>query len=287
MRITTLIPLFVILCVMTCVAPSPVQAQVPARQINWSQPSSGYVFRWNDRDLTVTKAATGKNVYSFVETVKREVGKVAADDIVTPREADRSGPAESVRTALQKDAVVRRILQRENIAPPPTLDGLLKALANRQFGGEDDNLYLFPSDLLESFAFHHVEDGKASVRFLLPHGSEIYRFRNTQRGVLLPVSVRLKTAFAQAAAGKNGVLMQSLRRSAFNVVLTNVVLHSRTDAQAQSREITNLPIRGTGPRPAPPDSKTAPAPRERMPRQQVMPPGRTGLPAIGTARRER
>jgi hypothetical protein len=275
MRISTLIPLFVILSVMTCVARSPVQAQVAARRINWTQRSSGYVFRWNDHDLRVTKAATGRPVYSVVETVKREVGKVAADDILTYYDvsfaplsvvgpylsyqrndswdggAHPSGserfvtvdvrdpkrrvkltdlfPADVVRSALLKDAVVRRILRREKIAPPPTLDGLLKALANQQFGGEDDNMYLFPPDLLESFAFHHVEDGKVAVRFLLPHGSEIYRFRNTQVGVLLPVPAPLKTAFAQAATGKNGVLMQSLRRST-GTRLTNFVLHSRKDA---------------------------------------------------------
>lgn len=138
--------------------------------------------------------------------------------------------AESVRAALLKDPVVQRVLHREKIAPPPTLDGLLKALINQQFGGDDDLMYFFPPHLLEDFAFYHVENGKVAVRFLLRHGSEVYRFRTTQLGLLLPIPGKLKTLFAQAAAGKNGVLMQSLKRSAGDR-LTTSVLHNRKDTR--------------------------------------------------------
>ncbi|MBC7805100.1 MAG: hypothetical protein H7145_03010 [Akkermansiaceae bacterium] len=121
-------------------------------------------------------------------------------------------PAEQVRRALLADGVVRRVLAREKVAPPPTLDGLVKALANKQFGGDDDDMYVFPSILLEAFAFHHIENGKVAVRFLLPNGTEIYRFRHTQLGILLPIPARLKPAFTDAATGKGGALMQSLQR---------------------------------------------------------------------------
>jgi hypothetical protein len=136
--------------------------------------------------------------------------------------------AEDIRRALLQDAVVRRILRREKIAPPATLQGLIKALANRQFGGEDDFMYVFPANLLENFAFHHVENGRVAVRFLLPHGAEIYRFRNTQIGILLPIPDRLKAAFAQASGPKNGTLMKALQQTAGDR-WTNVILRGRPD----------------------------------------------------------
>jgi hypothetical protein len=121
-------------------------------------------------------------------------------------------PPDVIRRALLADPIVRRVLQREKIAPPATLDGVLKALSGRFFGGEDDSKYSFPSNLMTDFAFHHVENGHVAVRFLLPHGSEIFRFQNTQMGILLPIPAGLKTAFIQAAAGKSGALMQTLQR---------------------------------------------------------------------------
>lgn len=142
---------------------------------------------------------------SFVTVDVRKPGKpVRLDDLF---------PAEQIRQALLSDPIVRRVLKREKIAPPATLNGLVKALTNQIFGGDDDYMYAFPGSLLETFAFHHVENGKVAVRFLIPHGSEVYRFANTQIGILLPIPARLKPAFAQAASGKSGVLMQSLRRT--------------------------------------------------------------------------
>jgi hypothetical protein len=120
--------------------------------------------------------------------------------------------AAQIRRALLADPVVQRVLTREKIAPPPTLDGLIKALANKQFGGEDDGKYSFPQGLLYDFSFHHVENGKVAVRFLLPHGYEIYRFQHTQLALLLPIPPQLKSAFTQAAAGRAGALTRSLQR---------------------------------------------------------------------------
>ncbi len=122
-------------------------------------------------------------------------------------------PAAQIRQSLLSDPIVRRVLAREKITPPATLDGLVKALASKEFGGEDDDMYQFPANLLETFAFHHVENGKIAVRFLLPHGTEIYRFRNTQIGILLPIPARLRSAFTQASTGKSGALMQTLRKT--------------------------------------------------------------------------
>jgi hypothetical protein len=117
-----------------------------------------------------------------------------------------------IRQALLSDPIVQHVLTREKIAPPPTLEGLVKALASKEFGGEGDSMYSFPDGMLNDFAFHHIENGKVAVRLLLPHGSEINRFHHTQLGLLLPLPERWKSALTQAASGESGALMQSLQR---------------------------------------------------------------------------
>lgn len=138
-------------------------------------------------------------------------------------------PAEQIRQALLADRIVRRVLAREKIAAPTTLDGLVKALANKEFGGEEDSMYRFPEALLEDFAFHHIEGENVAVRFLLPHGTELYRFRHTQLGLLLPIPARLKSAFAQAEKGKAGALMQTLQRITARRESTFIVVGRKAD----------------------------------------------------------
>ena len=120
--------------------------------------------------------------------------------------------AGQIHRALLADSIVQHVMTRDKIAPPPTLDELVKALAGKEFSGEMDGMYSFPEGLLTDFAFHHIENGKVAVRFLLPHGSEIFRFHHTQLALLLPIPAALKSAFLQAA-GKSGMMMQSLQRT--------------------------------------------------------------------------
>lgn len=120
--------------------------------------------------------------------------------------------AAQIRQALLSDPVVQHVLTRDRIAPPPTLNGLVKALAIKEFGGDEDCKYGFPENLLSDFAFHHIENGKVAVRFLIPHGAEIFRFQNTQLGILLPVPATWKAAFSQAANGSAGAMMASLQK---------------------------------------------------------------------------
>jgi hypothetical protein len=138
-------------------------------------------------------------------------------------------PAEEIRRALLADRIVTHVLAREKIAAPATLEGLIKALAEKEFGGEDDMMFSFPEDLLGDFVFHHVEGGKVAVRLLLPHGTEIYRFRNTELGLLLPIPARLRSAFSQAAMGKAGALMQTLQRITNGKQSTVVLLEHKGD----------------------------------------------------------
>jgi hypothetical protein len=121
-----------------------------------------------------------------------------------------------IRQALLSDPIVQHVLTREKIAPPPTLEGLVKALTGKEFGGEGDSMYSFPDGMLNDFAFHHVENGKLAVRLLLPHGSEINRFHHTQLGLLLPLPARWKTALTRAASGESGALMQSVQKHTRN-----------------------------------------------------------------------
>lgn len=137
--------------------------------------------------------------------------------------------AGQIRQALLSDPIVQHVLTREKIAPPPTLDGLVKALANKEFGGEGDGMYSFPEAMLSDFAFHHVEQGKVAVRLLLPHGSEIFRFHHTQLGLLLPMPAAQKAAFQRAASGEAGMLMAALQRTTRSHK-SSLVLSERTAA---------------------------------------------------------
>ena len=76
--------------------------------------------------------------------------------------------AAQIRQALLSDPIVQHVLTREKIAPPPSLEGLVKALEGKEFGGEGDSMYSFPGGMLSDFAFHHIENGKVAVRILLP-----------------------------------------------------------------------------------------------------------------------
>lgn len=134
--------------------------------------------------------------------------------------------AAQIRQALLSDPIVQHVLTREKIAPPPTLEGLAKALVGKEFGGENDMMYSFPEGLLSDFSFHHLEKGKVAVRLLLPHGSEIFRFHHTQLGLLLPIPASRKTAFQQAGSSEAGAMMQSLQRVKHSAK-SSVVLQDR------------------------------------------------------------
>jgi hypothetical protein len=135
--------------------------------------------------------------------------------------------AAQIRQALLSDPIVQHVLTREKIAPPPTLDGLVKALANKLFGGERDGMYSIPESLLSDFAFHHIEQGKVAVRLLLPHGSEIFRFHHTQLALLLPLPAARQADFTRAATGEAGAMMPALQRAGRGHKSALVVIQQR------------------------------------------------------------
>jgi hypothetical protein len=132
-------------------------------------------------------------------------------------------PATQIRHVLLSDPIVQHVLTREKIAPPLTLQELVKSLAGKEFGGEGDMKYSFPENLLADFAFHHVENGNVAVRLLLPHGSEIFRFQHTQLGLLLPMPARWKAALVEAASGTSGAMMPALLKIGRNYKSTVIL----------------------------------------------------------------
>jgi hypothetical protein len=120
-------------------------------------------------------------------------------------------PDLEVRDALWADSVVKRVAAREKIRTKPgTAAALVKALEFKSFGGDQDETYGFPDDLLERFAFHHMEGSRVAVRLHIPWGAEAYRGRVTQLGLLLRIPVGLRRPLQSAASGREGFLSRSV-----------------------------------------------------------------------------
>lgn len=122
-------------------------------------------------------------------------------------------PQAQVRDALWNDPVVRKVLNKEGVrSRPATAAALVAALELKSFGGEEGMTYQFTGDFLRQFAFHHLEGNRVAVRLNVPWGAEIYRFRNTEIGILLPIPERLRIPLARAAAGREGFLFRGVAR---------------------------------------------------------------------------
>jgi hypothetical protein len=106
-----------------------------------------------------------------------------------------------VLRALMADAIVKRHLPK---VPPKTTDQLVQALADTT--GECE--YSFGPDLLNRFAFHHVEGNQVAVRIGLSHGCEVARGKLTQLGIMLPVPARWRDALERANARSEGYVMR-------------------------------------------------------------------------------
>jgi hypothetical protein len=108
-------------------------------------------------------------------------------------------PDQVVLKALLADAVVRKTGVTARSAKE-----LAAKLAYNSPGCE----YGFDPNILQQFAFHHVEGGNVAVRIGLSHGCEAARGSLTQLGILLPIPPALKGPLAAAAKRQGGFLMQ-------------------------------------------------------------------------------
>jgi hypothetical protein len=84
------------------------------------------------------------------------------------------------------------------------LSELVKQLSEVEL---DDPCASFPDNLLERFAYHHVEKRVVAVRLGLP-GSGPCRDALTQLGLLLPIPAALAQALGAAAEQREGFLMK-------------------------------------------------------------------------------
>jgi hypothetical protein len=117
-----------------------------------------------------------------------------------PRLTDLFPDADVLR-ALLSDAVVKKHAPK---TPPKTTEALVKALES----SDPECEYSFGGDLLNRFAFHHVEGQKVAVRIGLSHGCEVARGKLTQLGILLAVPPALQQALERASTRAEGFLMR-------------------------------------------------------------------------------
>jgi len=121
-------------------------------------------------------------------------------------------PDAQVKQALLADPIVRRLRGRAGRqGTPPTAAALVKEIAGAGFG-EGDAEYRVPEDLLAQFSFHHLEGDRVAVRLCVPWGAEVFRFRSTELGLLLPIPARLRADLQAASAGTAGFLTRGLPR---------------------------------------------------------------------------
>ena len=103
--------------------------------------------------------------------------------------------------ALTADPIVRR--QLPNPASRTTRDLVWELSASNT-----ECQYAFHSDLLNRFAFHHIEGNRVAVRIGLSHGCEVAHGTLTQLGILLPIPPRLREALDHASTRVEGFLMR-------------------------------------------------------------------------------
>jgi hypothetical protein len=114
-----------------------------------------------------------------------------------------------VLRALLADAVVQRVRRQENITNVPTTSAdLIQQLTGQTFTDAEDNVYGFAANLLENFAFHHLENNTVAIRLCVAHGTELSRFHYTQLGLLLPIPDRLRNDLQRAMKRQVGFLMR-------------------------------------------------------------------------------
>lgn len=124
-------------------------------------------------------------------------------------------PDSVVLNALLKDKVVQETIKRNKLTKrPKTCAALVNFLKDKTFGGDENADFGFTENLLEQFAFHHVENGKVAVRLNVSWASEIHRFSTTQIGLLLPIPAKLSGPISLAGNRKQGFLMHESKKLA-------------------------------------------------------------------------
>lgn len=109
--------------------------------------------------------------------------------------------------ALASDKLVQSALRQTRTPKPRALAELLDAIDYRT-GRVGDCGYLFSRELLQSFAFYDIREGKIAVRISLPYEAEVCRGQMTQLGILLPIPEKLRGYLGAAQRKTGGLLME-------------------------------------------------------------------------------
>jgi hypothetical protein len=113
-------------------------------------------------------------------------------------------PDNQILKALLADSVVRKALASQ--ASKKTFASS-QELLNTLVENNSECEYAFDEDMLEHFAFHHIQGQQVAVRIGLSHGCEAARGFLTQLGILLPIPPGLKQALNEAQKQRAGILM--------------------------------------------------------------------------------
>lgn len=179
----------------------------------------GSIISLRDNNSTTCEQAAhpgGETRYTAIDLSK--AGNVGYKEL--EMEVDLANPGKIVKLtdifdeadilgALLADPLVKEALGRSG-SRPRTLGKLIEEFA----GGAsvtDKHCYSVSEDMLTRFAFHHTENGKVAVRLGLSGAGPCREFL-TEIGILLPIPPSLRTALAQAEAGKEGFLMKDLKK---------------------------------------------------------------------------
>ncbi|MCB1325695.1 MAG: hypothetical protein H7A21_13780 [Spirochaetales bacterium] len=121
-------------------------------------------------------------------------------------------PEQAIFEALHADTIVQRSLRQIQAEPIRNLDELMATLErwNSEGPPESTCAYRFDPDMLEHFAFHHLDGDRVAVRIGLPYGCEVMRGTITQLGLYLPVPDNLRAALQAADSRSPGMLMQDI-----------------------------------------------------------------------------
>jgi hypothetical protein len=214
----------------------------------WTGDSAGALIRWSAADLLITQPGQSAPLFSAKATTDKDLGgnqnDCSADasyqllSVVGPivsYERDAGGyckgaahpwadrgfltldtrtgkpvrltdlfPEKQVLAALLGDRLVQKGLTGKS--RPQTLKAFFETLEDYS---EENCIYGFQEDMLQSFAFHHLKGDQVAVRIALKPTCEVARGMLTQLGVYLPIPTTLASALREAAAKRHGLLMDA------------------------------------------------------------------------------
>ena len=133
---------------------------------------------------------------------------IAATELVSERELLR---------ALTADRLIRQAMDSAHVRSFASLRALTETLKTHEIQPPaQECTYAVGEEFPMEFAFHHVENGRAAVRFSLGHYVEVCRGMMIQVGVLVPPLPRLSAFLVAARDRRAGYLMKDLAAIAGN-----------------------------------------------------------------------